>query len=114
MPFVIKLIEQGKMTCRLVGTHRHIKLTELIRYRDSLGQASQAAREEKTKSAEKHGWGYRGWQSTPPFRCERAYSLHRDGHHRRAGIAMAISLAIERSDSDEWMERVAKNRSISW
>lgn len=57
-PFVIKLIEQGKLACRLVGTHRRIKLTELIRYRESVAQESQAAREEITKSAEKHGWGY--------------------------------------------------------
>jgi excisionase family DNA binding protein len=57
-PYLIKLIDEGKLTCRMVGTHRRIKLIDLINYRSGVAKEGQAAREEMTKAAEKYGWGY--------------------------------------------------------
>ena len=57
-PYLIKLIEEGQLTCRMVGTHRRIKLIDLINYRNAVAKESQAAREEMTRAAEKYGWGY--------------------------------------------------------
>ena len=57
-PYLIKLIDQHKLDCRMVGTHRRIKLIDLISYRKGVAKDSQVAREEMTKAAEKHGWGY--------------------------------------------------------
>jgi excisionase family DNA binding protein len=57
-PYLIKLIDEGKLTCRMVGTHRRIKLIDLINYRSSVAKESQASREEMTRAAEKYGWGY--------------------------------------------------------
>lgn len=57
-PHLIKLIERAELECRMVGTHRRIKLQDLIEYRAKLAKDSKAAREELTKKAEELGWGY--------------------------------------------------------
>ena len=57
-PFVIKLIEQGKLPCRLVGTHRRIKFADLVSYQAAMAEQSKTAREEMTRDAERLGWGY--------------------------------------------------------
>ena len=57
-PHLIKLIDDGKLPCRMVGTHRRIKLVDLINYRDEMATAGKAARDEITKDAEADGWGY--------------------------------------------------------
>jgi excisionase family DNA binding protein len=57
-PHVIKLIEQGKLSCRMVGTHRRLRLSDLMAYRAEIATDSQAAREALTREAEKLGWGY--------------------------------------------------------
>lgn len=57
-PFVIKLIAEGKLPCRMVGTHRRIRLNDLLAYRIETGADSKTAREEITKEAEALGWGY--------------------------------------------------------
>ena len=57
-PYLIKLIDQNEIDCRLVGTHRRIKLEDLIEYGAKLARDSEAAREELTKTAQELGWGY--------------------------------------------------------
>ncbi|MCH9808233.1 MAG: helix-turn-helix domain-containing protein [Alphaproteobacteria bacterium] len=57
-PHLIKLIDQGELECRMVGTHRRIKLQDLIDYRGKVTADSKAAREELTKMAEGLRWGY--------------------------------------------------------
>lgn len=57
-PYLIKLIDGQKLPCRLVGTHRRIKLVDLMNFRSQGAEDSKAAREQITKDAEKYGWGY--------------------------------------------------------
>ena len=57
-PHVIKLIEAKALPCRMVGTHRRLRLSDLIEFREKMAADSQAAREEITRDAEKLGWGY--------------------------------------------------------
>jgi excisionase family DNA binding protein len=57
-PHLVKLIKEEKLKCRMVGTHRRIRLVELVAYRQSVEGDSRAAREQMTKDAEKYGWGY--------------------------------------------------------
>ncbi len=57
-PHLIKLIDAGAIECRMVGTHRRIKLSDLIDYRAQLAKDSEEARERLTKEAETLGWGY--------------------------------------------------------
>ena len=54
-PFVINLIEQGKLKCRLVGTHRRIQFEELRRYQDEQKKNSDAALQELAKLSEDLG-----------------------------------------------------------
>jgi len=57
-PYLIKLIDNKELECRMVGTHRRVKLQDLINYRAKLANDSKAVREELTKMAEDLGWGY--------------------------------------------------------
>lgn len=57
-PYVIKLIDEGKLKCRMVGTHRRIRLEELLLYRENTDAKSHKAREELAKLAQEHDMGY--------------------------------------------------------
>ena len=57
-PYIIKLINDGRLMCRLVGTHRRIKLRDLIDLNAMTATDQRAARDEMTTVAEKLGWGY--------------------------------------------------------
>lgn len=57
-PYIIKLIEQGELPCRMVGTHRRIKLEDLIDYKERSDTASKEAREELIKQAQEDNMGY--------------------------------------------------------
>ncbi len=57
-PFLIKLIDQKEIPCRMVGTHRRVKLEDLEAYREKTDTADKLAREELTKMAEELGLGY--------------------------------------------------------
>lgn len=57
-PYLIKLIEEGKIPFRKVGTHRRIKFTEVIKY-DNLTQEQQLkGLAELTKQAQELNLGY--------------------------------------------------------
>jgi len=42
-PFLIKLIKRGEIDCETVGSHRRIKTTDLMDYRERRSQAQQDA-----------------------------------------------------------------------
>jgi len=51
-PHVIKLLDDGAMAHHLVGTHRRIRLSDVLAYRDRQQQASRLALDELTQQAE--------------------------------------------------------------
>ncbi len=51
-PHLINQINLGRLKCRMVGTHRRIKLQDLIEYGAKVSSDSKAAREELTSLAE--------------------------------------------------------------
>jgi excisionase family DNA binding protein len=57
-PYLVKLIQTGKLPCRIEGTHRLIKLIDLMTYRLETEAVSDAAREQMTRDAEAREWGY--------------------------------------------------------
>ncbi len=57
-PFLVKLIEEGKIACRLVGTHRRIKMADLMRYKDADEAERKAVFDELAAEAQKLGLGY--------------------------------------------------------
>ena len=40
--FVLTLIERGELSCRLVGTHRRVRLDDALRYRDQMQMIAEA------------------------------------------------------------------------
>ncbi len=57
-PFLVKLLEEKKIPFRLVGTHRRIKMADLMAYKQTDDAARAAALEELAAEAQKHGLGY--------------------------------------------------------
>jgi excisionase family DNA binding protein len=57
-PFLIGLLDEGKIPFRLVGTHRRVKVADLVAYKQKDEAERQAVLDELTAEAEKHGLGY--------------------------------------------------------
>lgn len=57
-PFLIRLIEEGRIPCRKVGTHRRVRFDDLMAYKHKVDQDRLKALEELAAEAQKHGMGY--------------------------------------------------------
>jgi len=55
-PFLIKLIDKGELPCQMVGTHRRIKLEDLIKYREISEQKSRKILDKMSEKAQDLGW----------------------------------------------------------
>ena len=53
-PFVIKLLESGAMPFRKVGTHRRVRLIDVLEYRDRQDAVANAALNDMVRQAERH------------------------------------------------------------
>lgn len=57
-PYLVKLINENKIPCRKVGTHRRIRMTDLVSYRDAEDRRRQAHLDEMTSELQKMGLDY--------------------------------------------------------
>lgn len=57
-PFLVSLLESGRIPFRKVGTRRRVRLVDLARYREIEEARQRKALDELTAEAQKHGLGY--------------------------------------------------------
>lgn len=57
-PFLIRLIEEGRIPFRKVGTHRRVRFDDLMAYKHKTDQDRLRVLEELAAEAQKHGMGY--------------------------------------------------------
>ena len=57
-PFLVRLVEEGKIPCRKVGTHRRIRFQDLLQYKRHVDQQRLKALEELAAQAQELGMGY--------------------------------------------------------
>ncbi len=57
-PFVIKLIDQGKLECRKVGRHRRIRFDDLMALKKSMDDSRTKALDDLTRVSQDLGAGY--------------------------------------------------------
>jgi excisionase family DNA binding protein len=57
-PFLVGLLDQGRIPYRLVGTHRRVKMADLLKYKEVDDRERDAVLEELAAEAQKHGLGY--------------------------------------------------------
>jgi len=57
-PFIIKEIEDGRLACHMVGSHRRIAYAEYMRYRDAMKADQRQALRELAEEAQELGMGY--------------------------------------------------------
>jgi excisionase family DNA binding protein len=57
-PFLVSMLDEGKIPFRLVGTHRRVRVADLVEYKQKDEAHRKAVLDELTAEAEKHGLGY--------------------------------------------------------
>jgi excisionase family DNA binding protein len=57
-PFLVGLLDKGKIPFRMVGSHRRVKAADLIAYQQRDEAERKKVLDELTAEAEKHGLGY--------------------------------------------------------
>ena len=57
-PFIVKQIEAGTIPHRKVGTHRRIRVEDLLKYKKQIDQARNQTLDELTTESQKLGLGY--------------------------------------------------------
>ena len=57
-PFLVGLLDDGKIPHRLVGTHRRVRVADLLLYKDKDDAHRKAVQDELTAEAETLGLGY--------------------------------------------------------
>jgi excisionase family DNA binding protein len=57
-PFLVKLIDSGKIACRKVGRHRRILLTDLMNYKQQTDRQRMQVLDELAAQAQALGMGY--------------------------------------------------------
>lgn len=57
-PFLVKALDEAQLPFRWVGTHRRIRLEDLVRYRDAKDAAREGALDELARQAQELGMGY--------------------------------------------------------
>ncbi len=57
-PFLIKLLEEGKILYTTVGRHRRVKFDDILEYKNKLTAQSKKAKDDLTKDAQDQNLGY--------------------------------------------------------
>jgi len=57
-PFVVKLLEEGKIPYRKVGKHRRIRFEDVMNYKNTIDQAREEALDQLVADAQEHNMGY--------------------------------------------------------
>lgn len=58
-PFVIRLVEEGRLACRLVGTHRRIPIADLLAFKEANRAERRAIASELAAEAQELGFDYK-------------------------------------------------------
>jgi excisionase family DNA binding protein len=57
-PFLIKLIDEGKIPYRKVGKHRRIRMKDVRNYKRAIDQQCEAVLDQLVADAQEQGMGY--------------------------------------------------------
>lgn len=57
-PFLVGLLDEGEIPFRMVGTHRRVKVADIVAYKEKDAAYRRTIADELTAEAQKHGLGY--------------------------------------------------------
>lgn len=58
-PFLIKLLEDGKIPFRRVGKHRRVRMEDVMAYKSDIDRKREAILDQLVREAQEQGMGYR-------------------------------------------------------
>jgi len=58
-PFLIKLLDEGAIPHRKVGTHRRVRMEDVMNYKTKIDAEREAALDQLVVDAQEHEMGYR-------------------------------------------------------
>lgn len=59
-PFLIKLIDEGRIACRKVGKHRRLRMEDVMAYREAIDREREAVLDQLAAEAQEQDMGYGG------------------------------------------------------
>lgn len=57
-PYLVRLLDDNKIPHRKVGTHRRVKLEDLLKYKEATKVEAEKVKDELAKISQKHKMGY--------------------------------------------------------
>ena len=57
-PFLVGLLDSGEIPCRKVGTHRRVRMSDIVAYKEKDEQERRDAADELAREAQELGLGY--------------------------------------------------------
>lgn len=57
-PFLVRLLDEGKLPFRMVGTHRRVRVEDVVAFKDAIDRDRRAALDALTEEAQLLGLGY--------------------------------------------------------
>jgi len=57
-PFLIKLIDEGRIPCRKVGKHRRLRMEDVMAYKSAIDQEREAVLDQLAAEAQEQDMGY--------------------------------------------------------
>ena len=57
-PFLVQLLDEGKIPHRMIGTHRRVRAEDVLSYQQASRRENQQALDELTEIAQEEDFGY--------------------------------------------------------
>ena len=106
-PYLIGLLEEGKIPFRLVGQHRRVRLEDLMAYKRKDDEARHRIADELTADARNWAWITDGTASDGDYRCLHSLLGTHSRPYRTTGPGSSAPGPLDGRPHDEWISEAS-------